>query len=194
MTLGDIDHDRLPAFDDYDLVLVADFGHGLLDAAEVNRRVGERRSATVAAMAQVNSSNYGYNLPIKYTAADYYCLNRTEAELCLHERHLPLEELVARTARLLECGSVSVTDGSGGVMVTHRGERFAVPSLSVSVVDTIGCGDAYLAFSSMAIHLNLPAALVALIGSIGAAAMTQRRCNESAVTEQEFMTIGKIVI
>ena len=34
----------------------------------------------------------------------------------------------------------------------------------------------------------------AVAGSIGAAAMTQRRCNESPVTEQEFLTIGKIVI
>jgi hypothetical protein len=48
--------------------------------------------------------------------------------------------------------------------------------------------------SSIAVRLNLPAPLVALTGSIGAAAMTQRRCNESAVTEQEFVPIGKIVI
>jgi hypothetical protein len=37
-------------------------------------------------------------------------------------------------------------------------------------------------------------AVTTLAGSIGAAAMTQRRCNESPVTEQEFVTIGKIVI
>jgi hypothetical protein len=48
--------------------------------------------------------------------------------------------------------------------------------------------------SSVAARLNLPASMVALAGSIGAAAMTQRRCNESPVTEQEFLTIGKIVI
>ena len=49
-----------------------------------------RRRAFVAAMAQVNSSNYGYNLPTKFAGADYYSLNRTEAELCLHEQGLPL--------------------------------------------------------------------------------------------------------
>jgi hypothetical protein len=48
--------------------------------------------------------------------------------------------------------------------------------------------------SSVAACLDLPASQVALVGSIGAAAMTQRRCNESPITEQEFMTIGKIVI
>ncbi|HEY6358605.1 MAG TPA: hypothetical protein VIX35_10195, partial [Vicinamibacterales bacterium] len=61
-------------------------------------------------------------------------------------------------------------------------------------VDTIGCGDAYFALSSAALAADLPPPVVVLAGSIGAAAMTQRRCNESPVTESEFMTIGKIVI
>jgi len=194
LTLADVRHDALPSFDEFDLVLVADFGHGLLDATEVNRRIAQRERATVAVMAQVNSSNYGYNLPIKYVGGDYYTLNRTEAELCLHERHLALEELVTRSAAMLGCHTVSVTDGDHGVMIARNGERSALPSLSVSVVDTIGCGDAYFALSSVAVRLNLPPALITLVGSIGAAAMTQRRCNESAISEQEFMTIGKIVI
>jgi cytidyltransferase-like protein len=194
MSLANVRHHELPAFDDYDLVVVADFGHGLLDAAEINRRIAVHRSSTVAAMAQVNSSNYGYNLPIKYAGADYYSLNRTEAELCLHERNLALEELVAKSSRLLQCESLSVTDGDRGVLTTIAGTGFTLPSLSVTVVDTIGCGDAHFALSSIAVRLGLPAPLVALVGSIGAAAMTQRRCNESAVSEAEFMTIGKIVI
>src|SRR5579864_413592 len=145
MTLADVRSDNVPSFDDYDLVLIADFGHGLLDATALNRRIADRRHAAVAAMAQVNSSNYGYNLPIKYVNADYYSLNRIEAEMCLHERHLTLEELVVRTMRLLQSGSLSITDGDHGVMVTRGDNRFALPSLSVSVVDTIGCGDAYFA-------------------------------------------------
>ncbi len=92
--LSGVQPDGLPRFDDFDLVIIADFGHGLLDAVALNRRIAESKTATVAAMAQVNSSNYGYNLPIKYAGADYYSLNRTEAELCLHERHLTLEDLV----------------------------------------------------------------------------------------------------
>jgi bifunctional ADP-heptose synthase (sugar kinase/adenylyltransferase) len=194
MTLSNVRHNLLPPFDDFDLVLVADFGHGLLDANEVNCRLADHRRSTVAAMAQVNSSNYGYNLPLKYAGADYYCLNRTEAELCLHERHLLLEELVTRSACLLNCPSISVTDGDHGVMTTHGGDTCAVPSLSATVIDTIGCGDAFFALSSVAVAANLPARVIALAGSIGAAAMTQRRCNESAVTEAEFLTIGKIVI
>jgi cytidyltransferase-like protein len=194
LNLSDVAPDGVPDFDRYDLVLIADFGHGLLDAATLNRSIATRGRTCVSAMAQVNSSNYGYNLPLKYVGADYYCLNRTEAELCLHQRNLPLPELLARSTRLLECDAVSVTDGPHGAMVTARGESFALPSLCVSTVDTIGCGDAYFALSSLAICLGLPASMMALVGSIAAAAMAQRRCNESPVTEQEFLTIGKIVI
>jgi cytidyltransferase-like protein len=194
LNLTDIAPEGLPDFDDYDVVLIADFGHGLLDEAAINQRIAARKHAFVSAMAQVNSSNYGYNLPIKYVGADYYSLNRTEAELCLHQRNLSLPRLVEESMRLLHADAVSVTDGPQGAMVAAGGDRFALPSLSVSTVDTIGCGDAYFALSSAAIALGLPASVVTLVGSIGAAAMTQRRCNESPVTEQEFLTIGKIVI
>jgi len=185
---------ELPDFDAYDLVLVADFGHGLLDARGINRAIASKTKAFVAAMAQVNSSNYGYNLPVKYVGADYYSLNRTEAELSLHEKDLPFDELLERMAAVLKCRSLSVTDGKQGVAVRMGDDLFSLPTLSTSVIDTIGCGDAYFALSSVAACLGLPARLVALAGSIAAAAMTQRRCNERPVTEQEFMTIAKIVI
>ncbi len=185
---------ELPDFDDYDLVLIADFGHGLLDAQAINRRIAAKKRCYVAAMAQVNSSNYGYNLPVKYVGADYYSLNRTEAELSLHEKDLAFGELLDRTGRLLHCQALSVTDGKQGAMVRMGRDVFALPTLSTSVVDTIGCGDAYFALSSLAACLRLPARLVALVGSIAAAAMTQRRCNERPVSEHEFMTIAKIVI
>jgi len=188
------DDRELPDFDDYDLVLIADFGHGLLDAAALNQRIARRRRAAVAVMAQVNSSNFGYNLPLKYSGADYYSLNRLEAELCLHQRGLALDQLADRCADVLKAGAVSVSDGADGVIVKIGAERVHLPSLSVSVVDTIGCGDAHFALSSAAIAVGLPAPLAALVGSIAAAAMTQRRCNEAPVSEQEFLTIGKIVI
>jgi sugar/nucleoside kinase (ribokinase family) len=192
--LNGVRRDALPDFDEYDLVLIADFGHGLLDATALNARIADRQRAFVGAMAQVNSSNYGYNLPTKYHGADYYSLNRTEGELCLRERRLPLSELVARISRLLEADLLSVTDGDNGVMVKKGSDVVSLPTLSTTVVDTIGCGDAYFALSSLASALGLPARLIALAGSIGAAGVAQRRGNADPVSEQEFMTIGKIVI
>lgn len=194
LTLDGVRRNRWPKFDDYDLVLIADFGHGLLDPVTLNRQLALKRRATVAAMVQVNSSNYGYNLPTKYVGSNYYSLNRTEAELCLHEQGLALPELVDRMGAVLGTEDLSITDGSNGVIARMKHERFALPTLSTSVVDTIGCGDAYFALSSLAVTLGLPARMVALAGSIGAAAMAQRRCNERPVSDQDFLTIAKIVI
>ena len=194
LALSGVRGDSWPDFNEYDLVLLADFGHGLLDAAALNRQLAGGRRVVVAAMVQVNSSNYGYNLPTKYVGADYYSLNRTEAELCLHEQGHELPQLVDRMSALLGCPKLSVTDGANGVMVRLGDERFALPTLSTSVVDTIGCGDAYFALSSLAACLDLPPRMVALAGSIGAAAMAQRRCNERPISDQEFLTIAKIVI
>jgi rfaE bifunctional protein nucleotidyltransferase chain/domain len=194
LELGTVRHDRLPDFDDYDLVLIADFGHDLLDVQEINSRMEAGPRSFMAAMAQVNSSNYGYNLPMKYVGADYYSLNRTEAELCLHEKGLAPAELAERMASLLQCRLISVTNGDQGAIVKMGNESFALPSLSTTVVDTIGCGDAYFALSSIAACLGMPAKMVALAGSIGAGAMAQRRCNASPISEHEFLTIGEIVI
>ena len=194
LALSGVRGDAWPDFKDYDLVLLADFGHGLLDASTLNRQLAGDHRAVVAAMVQVNSSNYGYNLPTKYVGADYYSLNRTEAELCLHEQGHDLPRLVDRMSGLLRCRKLSITDGANGVMVRLGDEHFALPTLSTSVVDTIGCGDAYFALSSLAACLDLPPRMVALAGSIGAAAMAQRRCNERPISDQEFLTIAKIVI
>ena len=106
---------ELPDFDDYDLVLVADFGHGLLDARAINEKIARKKTCFVAAMAQVNSSNYGYNLPVKYVGADYYSLNRTEAELSLHEKNLPSDELHRSDGAPARMPALSVTDGKQGV-------------------------------------------------------------------------------
>jgi len=187
-------HDALPDFDVYDVVLISDFGHGLIDAPTINRRIAARSTAFVTAMAQVNSTNYGYNLPTKFRGVDYCSLNRTEAELCLRDRGLPLPLLVERMADLLQVSALSVTDGEQGAMVACRGEQFTIPTVSTNVVDTIGCGDAYFALSSLAAALHCPPGIIAVAGSIGAAAVAQRRGNAASTCDQEFLTIGKIVI
>ena len=192
--LRDVRSSDIPDFDEYDVVLIADFGHGIVDPKVINERTLERRRSFVAAMAQVNSTNYGYNLPTKFEGLNYCAVNRTEAELCLRERGLPLRDLLDRMTRLLNVPALSVTDGEHGAMVVTSSGIFEIPTVSTSVVDTVGCGDAFFALSSLAAGLGCPAGIIALAGSIGAAAVAQRRGNERPTSDQEFLTIGKIVI
>ena len=84
-----------------------------------------RGRAFVGVMAQVNSGNYGYNLPLKYRGADLYSLNRLEAELCLHDRTMAVGDLVERSAGLLGGRVVSVTDGARGAAIKMDGVRYS---------------------------------------------------------------------
>ena len=116
------------------------------------------------------------------------CVTRLADDLIVKTR------FVDRMFSMLKPRALSVTDGEHGVMVRRADDVFELPTLSTSVVDTIGCGDAYFALSSLAAAIGCPIRIVALAGSVGAAAVAQRRGNESPTSEQEFLTIGKIVI
>lgn len=186
---------ELPCFDDYDLVVIADFGHGLINADIVNELIKNSKKTFVAAMAQVNSSNFGFNLPKKYKGAHFYSVNKTEAELSLNKRDLSEELLCKELFELLNPKKgLAVTAGDRGAILLTEDGVFRMESLSEIVKDTIGCGDAFLAFSSLALACGASEKISLLAGNIGAAAMAQKRCNESAVNESEFMTIAKIVI
>ena len=75
-----------------DLIIVTDFGHGLL-----NKRIIEeiyKSKKFLAINAQTNSANRGYNLITKYKSADYICIDEPEFRLAMHDKNTSLKELL----------------------------------------------------------------------------------------------------
>ena len=70
---------------DYDLVIVCDYGHGLLD--EDALRIIERKSKYLAVNCQTNSANYGTNIITKYLRADIHSAWMSENCALLSARH-----------------------------------------------------------------------------------------------------------
>jgi len=68
---------------DYDLVIVADFGHGLLRPSSIDKLTASARF--LAVNTQSNSANLGYNLITKYPRADYICIDAAEAHLAVSD-------------------------------------------------------------------------------------------------------------
>ena len=66
---------------DYDLVMAADFGHGLIYGATIDLIC--ETAPFLAVNAQTNSANRGYNLITKYRRADYSALTRLKPGLPL---------------------------------------------------------------------------------------------------------------
>jgi len=70
---------------DYDLVVVNDFGHGLLTSKIIRFLAGQPNY--LAVNVQTNSANVGFNLVTKYPRADCVCVDEAEMRFATHDRH-----------------------------------------------------------------------------------------------------------
>lgn len=156
---------------DYDLVVVADFGHGTLSEASIAALAS--RSKFLAVNAQLNSVNYGYHVITRYPRADYVCIDEEETRMAFRDRLTPIPALLPRLAEALSAKAVTCTRGHHGSTTFTRGGTMAtVPILSRQVIDTIGAGDAYLSITAPCVAAGLPPELVGFIGNaVGALAV-----------------------
>jgi bifunctional ADP-heptose synthase (sugar kinase/adenylyltransferase) len=125
-----------PAYSDYDLVIVADFGHGAITKDMIESLI--RGSRFLAVNAQTNSANLGFNLITKYRHADYVVLDELEARLAAHDRDSPIEKIIEK----LGFKRIVVTLGPHGA-IGYDGDFHRSPGMTKQVVDTMGAGDAF---------------------------------------------------
>ncbi len=151
--LGREEEDKLYAFlqeriDQYDVVVVTDFGHGMMTPRIIS--LVTESSSFLAVNAQSNSANLGYNLITKYANADYICLDGTEARLAMGDKYSALEQVLEDgLAERIDCDKMVVTMGKHGCLAFERGVGISrVPALTGTIVDTVGAGDAFFAISA----------------------------------------------
>ena len=151
---------------DFDLVIVCDFGHGMM-VDPLIARIREK-SNFLAVNAQVNAGNMGYNLVTKYSQVDYVCIDEKEARLAGRQKSADLERIISDHLQpQLECEHLAVTQGAQGCLTWSKGKEFeSVPAFAHTPVDTIGAGDAFLAVTSALFAAGGSARDVGFIGNI----------------------------
>jgi cytidyltransferase-like protein len=149
---------------DYDLVIVADFGHGFLGPRIID--ILQERSPYLAVNVQTNSANMGYNPVTKYRRVDYVCVHENELRLANYDQFGPLRNLIERTAKSLNGSTLAVTQANEGSTVYQPDSGLAhTPIFSTRVVDPIGAGDAYLAVTAPCAAAGYPSELLGFIGN-----------------------------
>ena len=133
---------------DYDLVIVNDFGHGLISDQTIRHLCG--KSKFLAVNAQSNSANMGFNLITKYPRADLVCIDRPEAQLAVRSKIADPATIIGdMLPKIMDCKRFALTLGRDGCVIYTRGEEaLTIPALTGSVVDLVGAGDAFLALSA----------------------------------------------
>ena len=148
----------------FDMVLVADFGHGLITPRIVE--VLCKKANFLAVNVQTNSANIGFNLITKFTRADYICIDEPELRLACHDRVSATEKLIIKISKQLKCDRIIITRGHSGSMTYSKKEGFTeIPVFSKQIVDRIGAGDAYFAVTSPCIFKKIPMDAVGFIGN-----------------------------
>ena len=167
-------------FGSYDLVVVTDYGHGMMTPELIDEVCNKAKF--LAVNVQTNAGNYGFNLATKYPSVDYLCMDETEARLATQNQYGQIEkslnELYGRASRVV------VTLGRNGAIGRDHTGSFWSCAVSDRVVDTMGAGDAFFAVSAC---IAEEASLQELLDIGNAAgALKVKSLGQKAVTKDEL--------
>ncbi|MCF8719410.1 PfkB family carbohydrate kinase [Nitrospina gracilis] len=172
----------------YDLVLLSDFGHGFVSEA-IYRALVEN-SKVLAVNTQTNAANSGYNLITKYAQPHYVCLDEPEVRLAAQDKHGAIDEIALAIKEQIRANHLVVTLGKRGSLgVNGRQQVFRTPIFSTNVVDTIGAGDAYFAYTAPCVAQSMPMDMVTFVGNAVGALAVQIMGNKRSVEKNEVLEL-----
>jgi rfaE bifunctional protein nucleotidyltransferase chain/domain len=163
---NDVDRAIADMASSYDVVIAADFGHGLIAHSSIDALTTNARF--LAVNTQSNSANLGYNLITKYRRADYVCIDAPEARLAVSDRLSNVGDIARRLAEdHVDCSKIIITQGKHGcVTFETSGIVHTIPAFAKNVVDTVGAGDAFLAVTAPLVASGAPMSSVGFIGNV----------------------------
>ena len=165
---------------DYDLVIVSDFGHGFLTDNLAKIICSEAKF--LAVNTQTNGANMGFNLITRYLNVDYAALDELEIRYAAHDKTGKLSKVMKKVANKIKCDNLIITRGNHGALsLSEKVELISAPALATNVVDPIGAGDAFFAFTAPLVAMNVPQDLVVFIGNAVGALAVQIICNREPV-------------
>ncbi len=171
---------------DYDLVLVSDFGHGFI-TGDIKRLI-EKHAKKYAVNTQTNAANAGYNMITQYRNPYFVCLDEPEVRFAAQERYGDIEEISTKIKKEINADYLIVTLGKKGSLgIDMEGDVNRTPIFSTKVIDTIGAGDAFFAFTAPCFARNLPLDMVSFIGNAVGALAVQIIGNKKPVEKFELL-------
>lgn len=152
----------------YDLVIVSDYGHGLI--SDENASLISKKSKFLALNAQINAANRGFHTMDKYKNLEFVIINETELRHELRDKNSEIKILMKKLSRKININDLVVTQGSQGATLYNKKSKifFNVEAFASKVVDKIGSGDTMLSVLSIFLKLKSDKKFSLLIGSLAA--------------------------
>ncbi|WP_404421959.1 PfkB family carbohydrate kinase [Nibricoccus sp. IMCC34717] len=180
--------------DNYDLVLVMDFGHGVME--DLVRVFVQQRAKFLAVNCQTNSNNHGFNiLNRRYRRADAFTLDQTEMNLAVGRRDVDFGRELTGLAAQLGSRYAWLTRGATETLGRNcQKELCKVAPFERVVVDTLGAGDAFCAVAALAAAANLPLPLATFMGQLAGAQAVKIVGNSEPIRKNRFLKAGTTML
>jgi len=181
------------ASEDFDLIIVSDFGHGLITPGIIDHL--SRYKGTLAVNCQLNGGNMGYNFITKYKRADFISLNDKEIRLPLQIKDPNDTDIAIRIlSEKLGNSKINTTLGKKGSVYYENGNFHRFPSFTTNPLDTIGSGDAVFCLTSLLACKGIEPELIPFYGNCMGALSTRIFANRRSIDTTELNRFIKYVV
>ena len=167
---------------DADAFIFSDFRHGIFNAQSIPALTASLpRGAFRAADSQV-ASRWGNIL--EFQEFDLITPNEREARFALGDQDSVIRPLGLELYKRARCKTLILKLGQRGLM-TFRSQRaedvrafFTIDSFVGTVIDSVGAGDALLAYATLALVSTRSPVIASILGSMAAAIACEREGNQ----------------
>lgn len=178
---------------DFDLVLVADYGHGLLSNSVI--QILAQSEVTLCVNTQSNAGNRGFNSISRYGRVDIVCLNGSELQLELRRKNTTVRSLLPELGTLTGANWLITTEGAKGLSIWSPNNEIAeMPAFTSQVTDRIGAGDALYAVVSLLLKIGAPLSAVGLFGNLAGASMVSEIGNRNSLDTVSLKRHARITL
>ena len=177
-----------------DLVVLADFGHGLMQQAV--RDFLQDSGVFLALNCQTNSNNHGFNIISRqYRRADVFSLDEQEMLLSCGRRHVDFAAELDKLRGHLNARAGWLTRGAVKTIgVDADGSNAACPPLGDDITDTIGAGDAFFSVMALAAKSELPVDLTTFLGQLAGAQAVKIVGNREPISKAVLLKSGMALL
>ena len=159
----------------YDLVIVSDYGHGMI--SKKSAEIICKKSKFLAINAQVNASNIGFHTIRNYKNFNTLIINEKEIRHEMRDKISKTEILMNKLSKQKNIKNIIVTMGASGSVLYCKKEKkfYYADAYAHKTVDKVGAGDTMLSLIGPS------------IGSLGAAQSVETIGNKETVNKLKIL-------
>ena len=167
----------------HDLVIVSDYGHGLISNNTAKLII--KNSKFLAVNTQLNASNLGFHVISKYFGANLITINENELRHELRNKTDDVIILLKELSKKLQSIYTNVTRGAEGAYIYNRTKDKIIkcPAFATKVIDKVGTGDSMLALLAISLYKKFDVNFSMFLSALAAAYNIQYMANRTPLNK-----------